>query len=126
MLWELPAGDWPVGTTHRVTRQLDLDDERVPITWTLTLAGIDEARQRAAITVTGQATLRSSQRLRRQLSMTGALEWDLKAGCPSGLRLNFDYRFDFRNKEFAVIKPLWALREKRTVQIDRIGGGGNP
>ncbi len=125
LFWTCRSGDWGVGTRQRQTWAVPIGTQGVPVRWVLTLEAVDAAKQRATIAIAGQASLPATQSVRRRLVANGRIEMDLRDGCPQAVTLQLDYTLDFRHKEIAVIRPLWAYRETRALQVTRTDGGGS-
>lgn len=104
-------GDWQTGKPLTTNAMLPVGRESVPVRWTTTLTGLDGTKKKATISVAGDATFPADRVIKRSLSVKGSMIMNLESGCPESAEWTLAYDLSFANKEIAVIRDLWTVRE---------------
>ncbi|MBF0498935.1 MAG: hypothetical protein HQM09_02275 [Candidatus Riflebacteria bacterium] len=112
-----PAADWPAGKVHRVDSSFDVGGKPVPARFEIVPSSRDAAKGIVSMKFAGTVDLPSDRAIQRKLNVKGSLGYDEKVGCPSTGEWVVEYSFDFANKEIAVIRPIWNIKETRTVSF---------
>lgn len=114
-------GDWQTGKSQTTTAMLPAGRESVPARLSTTLSGLDGSKKKATISIAGDATLPSDRVTRRALSVKGTMVMNLEAGCPEKAEWTVSYELAFANKEVAVTRDLWTIRESSTTSCRLTG-----
>lgn len=114
-------GDWQPGKPQESGGMLPLGRESVPARWTATLTGLDGSKKKATISLAGDVTLPADRVTRRSLAVKGSMTMNLEAGCPEKADWTVTYELAFANKEIAVIRDLWTIRESTSTSCRLTG-----
>ncbi len=114
-------GDWQTGNPQTATAMLPVGRENVPARWTTTLSGLDGSKKKATIGIAGDVTLPADRVTRRALSVKGSMVMNLEAGCPEKADWTVSYELAFANKEIAVTRELWTIRESTSTSCRLTG-----
>ncbi|HOY65831.1 MAG TPA: hypothetical protein PLP29_03025 [Candidatus Ozemobacteraceae bacterium] len=109
-----PEGDAVTGKPWKQTTSFPLGKGTVPASWETTLTGLDGSKKKATVTVTGSVTLPSDRVISRSLQSRGTLVLNLETGCPDRADWTVSYELTYANKEIAVTRDLWSVRETRS------------
>lgn len=114
-------GDWQTGKPQTTTATVTVGRESVPARWTTTLGGLDGSKKKATIAIAGDVTLPTDRVTRRALSVKGSMVMNLETGCPEKADWTVSYELAFANKEIAVTRELWTIRESTSTSCRLTG-----
>jgi hypothetical protein len=112
-----PAFDWQPEQRHQVTRQISLGRISVPAVWNLLLKSFDPDKQIAEIWFAANLKLPEDRLRRKQFSQKGRIFFDLAAGVINQAEWNTEYSFNFINKEIAVVREIWEIKERTSFKL---------
>lgn len=116
-----PDGDWQTGKPQVTTMALPLGRESIPARWTTTLTGLDGTKKKATISLAGEATFPADRVIKRALSVKGSMVMNLETGCPERADWTVTYELAFANKEIAISRDLWTVRESTSTSCRLTG-----
>ncbi len=114
-------GDWQTGKSQTTTAMLPVGRENLPARWTMTLSGLDGSKKKATIGIAGDVSLPNDRVTRRTLSVKGSMVMNLETGCPEKADWTVSYELAFANKEIAVTRELWTIRDRSTTSCRLTG-----
>ncbi|HEY9070517.1 MAG TPA: hypothetical protein VIV61_09665 [Candidatus Ozemobacteraceae bacterium] len=116
-----PEGDVVTGKPVKQTAMFPLGKGTVPAVWETTLTGLDGSKKKATVTVSGSVALPSDRVISRTLQSKGTMVLNLETGCPDRADWTVSYELTYANKEIAVIRDLWSVRETRSTSCKLTG-----
>ncbi|HNW35469.1 MAG TPA: hypothetical protein PKM25_11090 [Candidatus Ozemobacteraceae bacterium] len=114
-------GDWQTGKPQVITTSFPSGKGSVNARWETTFSGLDATKKKATIGISGDVALPADRVISRTLNAKGTMILNLEMGCPERADWTVSYEMNFANKEIAVIRDLWRVRETRSTSCRLTG-----
>jgi hypothetical protein len=113
----LPVGDIADGKTYTLPFSAPAGKTVIQGKWDVTVSDVDAGRERKRFKILGTVALPSDRVVKRALTAKGEVALNTSFGCLEAGELTTEYQCDVANKEIAVIRPMWTIRETRKVSF---------
>jgi len=114
-------GDWQPGKPQTISTSLPSGKGSVNARWETTFTGLDTTQKKATIGISGEVMLPTDRVISRTLNAKGTMILNLETGCPERADWTISYEMNYANKEIAVIRDLWLVRETHSTSCRLTG-----
>lgn len=115
-----PAGDWQPGQRHQLKKPIRLGRQSFTANWQMLLKSVDKEKNLAEILFNCVPELPASRLARRNFTLKGRMIFDLTQGTVNRAEWITEYNFQLHNKEVAISRNLWALKQKASYSLQLV------
>ncbi|MDD2998357.1 MAG: hypothetical protein PHV05_04790 [Candidatus Riflebacteria bacterium] len=107
-----PDGDWKVSERQLIKKDFVIGSKKVTAEWNLLLKSIDKDKGTAEILFAASMKLPGDNLRQKDFTLKGRAIFNLLEGVVHQAEWTTLYKFNFSNKEIAVIRDLWSFEKQ--------------
>ncbi|MDD3001572.1 MAG: hypothetical protein PHF29_07445, partial [Candidatus Riflebacteria bacterium] len=107
-----PDSDWKIGESYQISKSVRIKNTDVTAIWNIFLKSVNNDTGLAEIAFTATLPLPQDQLRKKSFSLNGTVIFNTFEGVVYRADWVSKYKFDFYNKEIAIIRNMWKFENE--------------